>query len=143
MTIEERQVALNKMREAHHRSCPVCGDLNPNGWHVSFDVCPDGAVEAEVVFAEDKEGYAGHLHGGVIASLLDGAMTHCLFSHAIKAVTGELTVRMHRPLRAGVAVAARAWVVRSMAPLYLMAAELRQNGRLAARSKAKFMQKDG
>ena len=142
MTIEERQNALSVMREQHHRTCVVCGDLNPNGLHVSFDVCPDGAVEAQIVFSEDKEGYVGHLHGGVIASLLDGAMTNCLFSHAVRAVTGELTVRIHRPIRSGVAVVARGWLERGMPPFYLMAAELRQNGRLTARAKAKFMRKE-
>ena len=29
MTIEERQNVLSAMREQHHRTCPVCGALNP------------------------------------------------------------------------------------------------------------------
>lgn len=37
--------------------------------------------------------YEGQLHGRVISSLLDAAMTHCLFHHGIEAVTGELYVR--------------------------------------------------
>jgi len=129
------------MRKQHHESCPVCGDLSPGGLHVAFEVCPDGAVEAEVMCGEDKEGYAGHLHGGIIASLLDGAMTNCLFSHGIRGVTAELTVRMSHPLQSGVPIVARAWIERSLLPLYFLKAELRQSGRLAARGKAKFMHK--
>jgi len=95
VTIEERQHALLSMREQHHRTCPVCGDQNPtNGLHTAFEVRPDGVVEAEVTYGEDKEGYDGHLHGGILAALLDGAMTNCLFSYGIPAVTGELAVRM-------------------------------------------------
>ena len=141
MTIEDRQNVLLAMREQHHRECPICGDLNPNGLRVAFGVCADGVVEAEVICGVDKEGYAGHLHGGIIASLLDGAMTNCLFSHGIRAVTAELTVRMSHPLRSGTPIVARAWLERSLSPLYLLRAELRQEGRLAARGRAKFMHK--
>ena len=140
-TIEERQNALLSMREQHHRTCPVCGDLNPNGLHAVFEVRPDGAVEAGVICGKAKEGYDGYLHGGIIASLLDGAMTNCLFSHGIRAVTGELVVRMVQPLRAGTKVVVCAWLERRLPPLYLMKAELRQGGRLAAKGRAKFMQK--
>jgi len=143
VTIEERQDVLSEMREQHHRTCPICGDLNPNGLRAAFEVCPDGAVQAEVICGEGKEGYAGHLHGGIIASLLDGAMTNCLFSHGIRAVTGELIVRMIHPLQADSAVVARAWLERRLSPLYLLKAELRQDGRLAARGTAKFMQEGG
>lgn len=141
MTIEERQHALLTMREQHHKNCPICGALNPDGLRASFEVRPDGAVEAEVVCGEDKEGYIGHVHGGIIASLLDGAMTNCLFSHGIRGVTGELVVRMVHPLQGGTAVVARAWIEGRLPPLYVLKSELRQGGRLAAKGRAKFMQK--
>jgi len=141
VTTDERRESLLAMRSQHHRCCAVCGDLNPNGLRVVFDVCPDGAVEAEVICGEDKEGYAGHLHGGVIASLLDGAMTNCLFSHGIHALTGELTVRMLHPVRAKKPVSVRAWLEQSLKPFYCVRSELRQKGQLAARGNAKFMQK--
>lgn len=141
MTIDERQSVLSAMREQHHRTCPICGALNPNGLRAVFEVRPDGTVQAEVVCGEDKEGYAGHLHGGIIASLLDGAMTNCLFSHGIRAVTGELVVRMIHPLQAGTAMVVRGWLERRLSPLYLMKAELRQGGRVSARGGAKFMRK--
>ena len=139
MTIEDRQNALLSMREQHHSACPVCGDHNPNGLHAAFEVRPDGSVEAEVICEKDKEGYDGHLHGGLIASLLDGAMTNCLFSHGIPAVTGELIVRMVHPLQAGTKMVVCAWLERRLSPLYLMKAELRQGGGVAAKGKGKFM----
>lgn len=98
-------------------------------------------MEAEVICGSDREGYDGHVHGGIIASLLDGAMTNCLFSHGIRALTGELAVRMIRPIQAETSVVARAWLERRQPPLYLLKAELRQEGRLAAKGEAKFMRK--
>jgi len=141
VTIEERRQTLFAMRDQHHSTCPVCGDRNPNGLRVTFDVCADGAVEAEVVCGEDKEGYAAHLHGGVIATLLDGAMTNCLFSHGIRAVTGELKVKMLQPVQAEVPVVLRAWLERRLSLFYGMKSELLQRGQLAARGSAKFMHK--
>ena len=139
VTIEDRQNALLSMREQHHRTRPVCGDSNPKGLRAAFPVRPDGAVEAEIICGKDKEGYDGYLHGGIIASLLDGAMTNCLFSHGIPAVTGELIVRMVHPLQAGTKMVVCAWLERRLSPLYLMKAELRQGGGVAAKGKGKFM----
>ena len=141
MTIRERQTMLSSMREQHHRTCPICSDLNPNGLRAAFEVCPDGTVEAEVVCGEDEEGYAGHLHEGITAALFDSAMTNCLFSHGLRAVTGELVVRMIQPLQAGTSVVARAWLERRLPPLHVLKSELRQRDRLAARGRAKFMHK--
>jgi len=140
VTTDERQNALSLMRARHHRTCPVCGE-NPNGLRAVFQVRPDGAVEAEVVCGEDKEGYAGHLHGGIIASLLDGAMTNCLFSHGVQAVTGELSIKLRLPIDANAAVIVRAWLQESLGPLYYMRSELQQKGRVAASGRAKFMKK--
>jgi len=141
VTIEDRQSVLSAMRRHHHKACPICGELNPNGLRAVFGVCPDGTVVAEVICGEDKEGYAGHLHGGMIASLLDGAMTNCLFSHGIRAVTGELTIKLLLPVNANAPVVVRAWLRESLAPLYYMSGELQQDGRVAAKGHAKFMHK--
>jgi acyl-coenzyme A thioesterase PaaI-like protein len=141
VTTRERQNVLESMREQHHRTCPVCGDFNAAGLRVTFDACPDGSVQAVVICGVDREGYAGHIHGGVIASLLDGAMANCLFSHGIHAVTGELTVRMRSPIESGKTIIARAWIERGVHPLYHMNAELEQGGTLSAKAKAKFMYK--
>lgn len=142
MTIEERRQCRRNMQERHHATCPICGHLNCNGMHVVFDVCEDGSVLAEVQCGQDKEGYAGCIHGGVISSLLDGAMTHCLFSHGIRALTAELTVRMICPLPAHTPVTVRAWPERSRGTLHILRAELSQRGLLAARAEGKFMRKD-
>jgi uncharacterized protein (TIGR00369 family) len=86
------------------------------------------------------QGYDGVLHGGVIASLLDAAMTHCLFHQGVQAVTGDLHIRFVRPVACDLAVDLRAWIVSAAPPLYRLRAELAHEGTLLAWGEAKFMQ---
>jgi len=141
VTIEERRQSLVELRRVYHDACPVCGKSNPNGLCIGFAVGQDGIVRAEVYCGEDKQGYKGHLHGGVIASLLDGAMTNCLFSYGIAAVTGELAMRFLLPVAIGEPFVVQAWLNDSRSPLYHVKSEIRQSGHIAARGSARFMQR--
>lgn len=87
----------------------------------------------------DFQGYPNTLHGGMVSTLLDAAMTNCLFAHGCTAVTAELTVRFLRPVAAGRPVTVTAWVEKSWRRLHLLAAELRQEGELMATAAAKFV----
>lgn len=136
--IEQRRNLLLKMRTRHHRNCPVCSELNPHGLKLVFRATARG-VEAETVLGEEKEGYCGHLHGGTVASMLDGAMTNCLFSYGVRAVTGELLVRLLHPLQADKMTIVRAQIERHLARLYVLSAEVLQESRVAAKGKAKFV----
>ena len=133
---------LAKLRGQYHNTCPICGESNPHGLCVTFRATPDGAVEAEVLCGAEKEGYAGHLHGGIIASLLDGAMTNCLFSRGIAAVTGKMTLRLLQPVHVRQPIVVRGWVTKCRPPLFHTESEIRQGGRVVARASALFMQKD-
>jgi len=87
------------------------------------------------------EGYEGLLHGGMTASLLDGIMTNCLFAHGIVALTAELKVRYREPVAIGPEISLRAWIVQRHPPLYLLKAELIQEGCVRATALAKFMER--
>ena len=130
---------LQTLRARHHGGCMLCGRENPHGLRVDFQVLEDGSVSSMVVCGPDLEGYAGMLHGGIISTLLDGALTNCLFSYGIVAVTGELVVRIHHPVAIDVPMHLRAWLEEDMRPLYLVRAELQQSGKRAAHARAKFM----
>jgi acyl-coenzyme A thioesterase PaaI-like protein len=80
------------------------------------------------------------MHGGVVATLLDAAMTHCLFAQGVQAVTARLSIRFRHPVRVGTQADVRAWLTRSASPLYEMRAELRQDERVCAAADAKFYQ---
>jgi acyl-coenzyme A thioesterase PaaI-like protein len=100
---------------------------------------PDGSVAATFLGNCALEGYSGLLHGGVIAALLDGAMTNCLFARGLPALTVELKVRYHASVLAAEEVSIRAWLEDDSHGLYQLRSELRQNGTVKVSASAKFM----
>jgi uncharacterized protein (TIGR00369 family) len=132
------QTTLETQRRRVHRHCLVCGDFNARGLQLNFTAEADGSVSAVFHSEDSLEGYAGIVHGGVVSSLLDGAMTNCLFACGIVAVTAELTVRFQRSLRVGEPAQVRAWITRSTPHLHFLAAEITQSGSVAATARGKF-----
>lgn len=86
------------------------------------------------------EGYRGLVHGGIIATLLDGAMTQCLFAGGIRALTAELKVRFRQPLSLGEQVRVRGWRVSSVHGLHRMRAEITVGRSVLASAEGKFLQ---
>ena len=123
-----------------HSRCLLCGNLNPRSLNLSFQAAGDGVVRTRFEAHTDLQGYDDILHGGVIASLLDAAMTHCLFHRGVQAVTGDLHVRFVRPVPCNVSLEIRAWVLASRPPLYHLRAEIILDERVMAWAEAKFMQ---
>ena len=82
--------------------CFVCGRDNPMGLRLRFDI-DEAARSIKTVFQPGKEhqGYKDVVHGGLISTVLDEAMTKLAFSLGLDAVTGRLTVRFKRPLMVG------------------------------------------
>jgi acyl-coenzyme A thioesterase PaaI-like protein len=87
------------------------------------------------------QGFPGALHGGAAATLLDGAMTNCLFARGIAAWTGDLRVRYRSPIALGQDAVVRAWVERAFPPLFVARAEIRQGGRVKATATGKFVER--
>jgi acyl-coenzyme A thioesterase PaaI-like protein len=83
------------------------------------------------------------LHGGVIASLLDGAMTNCMFAYGTPAITAELAVRFRHPVIVNRPAKVRAWVERSSPPLHVLKAVVLQDERPKATAVGKFMEQAG
>lgn len=81
----------------------VCGSLdnNPDTVNLMFSEYPDGSVCADYTADHRHQGYTGLLHGGMTSTLLDAAMTHCLFMQGVQALTAELTVRFISPVCTG------------------------------------------
>jgi uncharacterized protein (TIGR00369 family) len=136
ITENPTQERLDRTRAGVHAACVVCGAANPLGLH--FTVDGDGSVVGDLTCHAGLQGYEGVVQGGVVAALLDSAMTNCLFARAVVAVTAEMTVRYSHPTSAGQTVRVRGWLVRAEPPLYRMQAEIVQNGRVTARAKATF-----
>ncbi|MBN2131389.1 MAG: PaaI family thioesterase [Sedimentisphaerales bacterium] len=107
---------------------------------LQFRLCEDGSVEARFACRQGLQGYTGVLHGGITSSLLDGAMTNCLFAHGIVAVTGRMTVRFRHPIKIGVELVVRAKIVKSHGPIHALESQVIQQGIVMAAAAAKFME---
>ena len=139
MTTELMQAVLMKMRSQVHANCIVCSSSNERGLGLDFTLSEDKGVESNFDCNRAYEGYANVLHGGVISSLLDGAMTNCMFAYGCSAVTAELKVRFRHPVVTGQIATVRAWIVQSASPLYIVKAEVLQGGQVKATATGKFM----
>jgi acyl-coenzyme A thioesterase PaaI-like protein len=122
-----------------HDACWVCGAVQPEGLHLSFRADADGSVLTRFDCPERYAVYAGVLHGGMVATLLDAAMTHCLFARNETGMTADLQVRFRSAVRVGIPATIRAWQVRSRGSMEEVCAELWQEGQLCAAGRGKFI----
>jgi uncharacterized protein (TIGR00369 family) len=125
-----------------HAGCVICGDkgVNPHSLGLSFDRLADGSVSASCNLDACHQGYDGILHGGIISTLLDAAMTHCLFAAGIRAVTAEMTVRFVAPVATHCPFALTAKLLAHKRRTYLLEARMVRNSGLLARATAKFIE---
>ena len=132
------QSTLNETRHGAHPHCLLCSADNVRGLALDFQVLPDGSVRAVFAGGDRFEGYPDTLHGGLIAALLDLAMTNCLFARGIVAVTARLSVRYVQPGQLGKPVEVRASVERFSRSLHYLAAEVRQEDIVVATAHGTF-----
>lgn len=121
-----------------HPACLVCGNDRPDSLGLRFHRQTDGSVVAEFDCSEVFQGYPDRLHGGVVAMLLDAAMTHCLFAKNIAGLTAKLAIRYHRAVMLGIPAVVRARIVDATSPLYYLEADVIQEGELCAAAKGTF-----
>lgn len=137
MNPTQENIELTK-REVHP-DCIGCSLTNPSGLALQFFVRTDKGVQAEFPCSKLYQGYPGFLHGGITTLLLDSAMTNCLFAHHIAAVTARLIIRFILPVCIGQTACVKAWLREYEPPLYVLEAELEQNGKVLVRASAKFI----
>lgn len=92
--------ALQKLARSPENPCFVCGQYNPVGLHVHFQLRDDG-IHAEWTPTEDHQGWQGVVHGGVLAALLDEAMAYTLFTRGCMGMTARMELRYRSPAHAG------------------------------------------
>lgn len=137
----DAQATLDATQAAQHPDCILCGTRNAFGLGLRFQAHAPGNVRAEFIGHALLQSYPDTLHGGVTAALLDAAMTNCLFSLGIVAVTAEMTVRYVSPINLHDRIELAASREAYHPPLHYLIAELRQNEKLVAKARAKFFEK--
>jgi acyl-coenzyme A thioesterase PaaI-like protein len=132
---------LAEVRDVIHPNCRIAGSANPEGLQLKFRMIEGGDVVAEFACEPRFQGYTEIIHGGVIAAMLDSAMVNCLFAHQIDAVTAELVIRYHGPVRLNIPAQVRSRIEKATPRIYYMIAEVLQDGIVKATGRAKFMAK--
>lgn len=125
--------------EASHH-CFACGIENAAGLHlhVSYDADAHRA-ETEVTLPEERQGWTGVAHGGIVSTILDEMLSWSL-GQEVPFFTVELTVRYRRPVPIGVPL--RAWGQRTRLRGRYMEAEGEiqgPDGEVLASAAAKFL----
>ena len=82
--------------------CFGCGPNNPEGLHLTFTIDEQAhTASASVTLDERYQGAPGYVHGGIIATLLDEAMSKLNRSLGVLAVTRQMDVSYLRPAPIG------------------------------------------
>ncbi len=100
MTESHRDHAPTIDEQAGH--CFGCGPANPQGLHLDFTLDPVAqTATAQVNLTRFHEGPPGHIHGGIIATLMDEAMSKLNRPLGVIAMTRNMEVEYLRPAPLG------------------------------------------
>ena len=127
------------------RVCFVCGEKNPFGLSIRPRMDPErGESAAEGTFPEHFQGWAGIVHGGLVATVLDEAMIYAARATGLLCVTGEITVRFIKPASTGVAYTLKGRFLEDKGRIVLAESELVDaSGEHVARASGKLFKITG
>ena len=118
-----------------------CGPANPAGLHLEFLVAQDGSVISLPTVPGTFEGPRGFLHGGIIATLLDEAMSKAVRAQGFTAMTRQIDVEYLRPVPSAVPIRIEGRLLRSEGRKHWTEARiLDARGRTLATAKGLFVE---
>jgi len=101
---------------------------------------PDHSMAADWTPSSTWEGFQGIIHGGIIATVLDEAMSQAVAAAGIPGLTCRLEVRLRQSIVPGESLSVRGWVVEKRKRRVLVEAEIRDANNLErAHSWATFL----
>jgi uncharacterized protein (TIGR00369 family) len=89
---------LTPMARVAQNRCFGCGPASPAGLHLEFMLAEDGSVVCLPTVPDRFEGPPGYLHGGIIATLLDEAMSKSVRARGLAAMTRQMEIGYLRPV---------------------------------------------
>ncbi len=127
------------LEDDHH--CFVCGMHNPDGLRIQWKI--DGfSTTAEFIPDRKYQGWKGMVHGGILATLLDEAMTRLASIVCGGALTAEMTVRFVSPARIGETLLIRGEIVNESRKIVEMKASLcDRSGKIIAHATGKAIKR--
>lgn len=106
------EVSARQLRAHPHSACFVCGQDNPNGLKIPFARLENGDMAAEWTPGQTWEGFRGIVHGGVVSTVLDEAMSKAVAATGSEALTAELRIRFRLPVHSGATFVIRGRIVK-------------------------------
>lgn len=131
--------ALNETDVEHY--CFGCGKLNPHGLVLRFRRRAGGGIWADFTPQRVHEGYLGMTHGGILATVVDEAMSWAITDGGEIGVTAKMSLTFRRPARVGEALrvvgqvsGARSRAIDAQASIIVI-----ESGELVAEAEARFI----
>ena len=126
------------LRAERHPTCPFCANTVDSLVRLPFERTADGV---SATFSCDPAlcGYQDMIHGGIIAGILDAAMTNALFARDTAAATARLEIRYPHPLRPDRLATVTAEVVERTGYGFTTCARIIQEDRPVASARATFI----
>ncbi len=132
---------LTPFAHSANNRCFGCGPANQNGMHLEFLLADDGSVVSFSVIPNTFEGPPGYLHGGIIAALLDEAMSKAVRAHGSTSMTRKMEVDYLLPVPSEELIRIEGRVVRNEPRKHWAEARiLNENGRVLAEAKGLFIE---
>ena len=99
------------LRAETQAACVACGPEHPHGLRIKYETALDGSVTACWIPTTGWEGFRGIVHGGILGTVLDEAMSKAVESSGLEALTAELHVRFRHHVVPGESLEIRGWIV--------------------------------
>ena len=132
---------LTPMAHSASNRCFGCGEANPTGLRLEFLLADDGSVVSLPTISESFDGHPGYLHGGIIATLLDEAMSKAVRARGITSMTRHMEVDFLRPVPSHAPLRIEGRVLRSETRKHWTEARiLNAQGTVLAQAKGLFVE---
>ena len=87
-----------EMKLETNGNCFVCGENNPNGLRLSFEIDKEKqTLKTTFVASPTFQGWDGIVHGGILSTLLDEAMAKLVYELGYQAVTASIEIKFKKP----------------------------------------------
>jgi len=119
--------------------CFACGEENPFGLHLKFEVEGDSLVAKKIV-PREFQGYEKIVHGGIVTTMLDEAMSKFIQEFFDEqALTGRLEIRYKHPTPTDEELKISAWKESQRRNIIAMKSKIEtSDGTITAEATAKF-----
>lgn len=96
---EERENDKERqMKFVSDGGCFVCGEKNPHGLKIKFQVDRQKqTIHTTFTVEPIYQGWDGVVHGGIVCTLLDEAMANLVYELGLNAIAASLEVRFKKP----------------------------------------------